>query len=62
MIAPRPEGEAAQKGLACPACGGLRWMTYKTRPAIGGLRRIRICKDCFRRIITYERPAFEAAE
>lgn len=47
------------RGLRCPDCGSLQWETDKTRPAIGGVRRRRVCKNCRRVLITYERPAFD---
>jgi transcriptional regulator NrdR family protein len=44
------------RGLTCLHCGGRRFRVIYTRPAIGGkvLRR-RECRECRRRVTTWER-------
>ncbi len=45
----------AEKGLACPACGCHHLLVLRTRPHTGGrVMRQRECRNCGRRLITYE--------
>lgn len=42
-------------GLACPACGCRHLPVLFTRPHPGGkIRRVRECRHCGRRVISYE--------
>ena len=47
-----------QAGLACPDCGCQHFDVLYTRPANKGrLRRRRACRNCGRRVTTYEKIA-----
>jgi transcriptional regulator NrdR family protein len=43
------------RGLACPACGGVRLDVERTQRHPGRVVRVRACLDCGRRFRTAER-------
>lgn len=56
----KPDDKSAQqRGLACPHCGCEHFRVIYTRRALGKkVVRSRECRNCGRRVITYERVAF----
>ena len=59
---PRPRISLAElagkssQGIGCPDCkASAEWLVYYTRPIPEGIRRVRICRACGRRIVTVER-------
>jgi len=50
-------GQKEQKGLECRACGCKHFRVIYTRRASGGrIVRRRECRNCARRITTWEKP------
>jgi transcriptional regulator NrdR family protein len=42
-------------GIRCPACGNGRFRTTHTEPLpTGRIRRRKTCRDCGRRVLTFE--------
>lgn len=54
---PQPkQPKRVKRGLVCPACGGTRFRTRKTRGRAGGyVYRLRECRECGQRAATSER-------
>ncbi len=51
-----PEDDAEEQlGLECPKCGCCDFRAYYTRRQAKGIRRVKICRHCGRRITTTER-------
>lgn len=47
--------EDDRRGLECSRCGCRHFFVVYTRPASGNrIRRVRECRHCGRRIVTYE--------
>lgn len=44
----------ADTGLICPKCGGRHFYTVNTRPIHRGVRRLKECRHCQRRLHTTE--------
>lgn len=44
-----------ERGIPCPACGGVRWHVTHSRPSFGCVRRWRTCLGCKHKIRTAER-------
>jgi DNA-directed RNA polymerase subunit RPC12/RpoP len=53
MIAKIQEGKE-EKGLVCPACGCRHFITRRTTPGEGTVRRVRVCRNCGRKRVTVE--------
>lgn len=51
----KPAKAEPPKGIRCPDCGCPHVPVLYTRPANKGVRRVRGCRNCGRRISTYER-------
>jgi transcriptional regulator NrdR family protein len=51
----KPETNEPPKGIRCPACNCAHVPVLYTRPANRGVRRVRACRNCGRRISTFER-------
>ena len=50
------QDEAESKGLECPGCGCRHLPVTYTRPKPGGrIMRVRNCRHCGRRVVTFER-------
>jgi len=50
----RPDS-VRERGLECPACGCRHFLTSNTEPLRSGqVRRRKSCRNCGRRVITYE--------
>ena len=45
---------AGQRGLECRACGCRHFEVLYTRPRPGGIRRVRQCRHCGKRLMTRE--------
>lgn len=52
---PKPKAEDQDRGVRCPSCRCGHHEVYTTRKALGGIRRVRICRFCGRQFSTYER-------
>lgn len=50
----RPESDT---GLVCPKCGCRHFYTVNTRPIARGVRRLKECRHCKRRLHTVEATA-----
>lgn len=48
-------GGASPLGIPCPDCGCKDWRVYYTRPAEGKVKRMKICRNCGRKLMTIER-------
>lgn len=46
---------ARPRGLVCRSCGGTKWKTLHTRPAVGRVVRSRQCRGCGAVVRTAER-------
>lgn len=53
-VAEREEAELAA-GLMCPACGGRDLPVWSTRRRMGRVVRVRRCRNCLRKVTTFER-------
>lgn len=42
-------------GLICRECGNDKFSCTDTRDTKGGIKRVRVCKDCGHKITTHER-------
>lgn len=52
----------AAKGIACPGCGCRHLNVVRTRHAPGDrIMRVRECRHCGRKLVTYEASAGQAA-
>lgn len=45
---------AKGNGLACPQCGCSDLRASYRRPFKGGFRRVRVCRNCGHRVMTFE--------
>ena len=43
-----------ERGIQCPGCGCKDLRASYRKPWNGGYRRVRICRNCGRRVITFE--------
>ena len=48
---------AEQRGLECRACGCRHFEVRYTRQQTNRIMRVRQCRHCGRRLVTYEKPA-----
>ena len=55
MSEPVQKPEAERGGLSCPACGCRHFRVIYTRRGRGLLLRRRECRNCGRRVTSYER-------
>jgi hypothetical protein len=46
-----------ERGLACRKCGCRDWRVVYTRERARGIRRLRACRNCDHRLVTFEQPA-----
>jgi transcriptional regulator NrdR family protein len=54
----QPDKGELKRGLECSRCGCTHFYTTHTEPVSGGrIRRRRECRNCGRRIVTYEMTA-----
>ncbi len=44
------------RGLICPRCGCRHLLVHYTRPRVGYILRVRLCRHCGRKMATRERP------
>jgi len=49
-------------GLECPKCGCHHFLVWYTRPLVGQIKRVRVCRHCGRRLVTLERSAHPASD
>ena len=51
----RTNSPSVRIGIRCPACGNGRFRTTHTEPLpTGRIRRRKTCRDCGRRVLTFE--------
>jgi hypothetical protein len=43
------------RGIECPKCGCHHFLVWYTRPLVGQIKRVRVCRHCGRKLITFER-------
>lgn len=46
--------ERSDKGLQCPRCHCRHFEVWRTVPRPGGIRRERICRNCGKKVMTFE--------
>jgi hypothetical protein len=46
-----------ERGLHCRKCGCRDWRVVYTRDRMRGIRRLRACRNCGHRLVTFEQPA-----
>lgn len=46
--------EVEVKGIRCPNCHCRDWRVGYTRPSENRIRRVRICRNCGKKLITFE--------
>ncbi len=51
----KPKPSEPERGIECPKCGCHHFEVLYTRPIIGQIKRVRACRHCGRRMVTFER-------
>jgi len=64
MVTPSDKGQnASKRGMECRHCGCAHFRVLYTRRALGGrLLRRRECRNCGRRVTTYEQSSEKARQ